>query len=510
MRMDEPGNADHNKTADVCFVLEGTYPYVPGGVSSWVHQIISGLPQLTFALAIIMPKKDASRKFKYDVPRNVISMREIYLHEPGLPDTKADKLDNKSWDHLLEFHKTPDSDEKVCLYGKLFKNFFDENTRKIAPALLQNSEKAWSMFTKLYKEEAPKASFLDYFWSVRFIHQPLFKVLTAELPQARIYHPVSTGYAGLWATTAKMRWNKPVILTEHGIYTRERRFEIARADWIYEQSGNEARITSSQSRFRDMWNRMFALQSYLTYAHADEIITLHEKNQNYQIEDGAPRNRLKIIPNGVDVKTLRTLKNRSEGDHPDFVVGFMGRVVSIKDVKTLIRACKTASARIPELKVLIMGPTEEEPQYYKECLKLTEVLGMEKIITYTGKISTLDYYPKIDLLALTSISEAQPLVILEANSLGIPCIATDVGACRELLHGREGEDSALGQSGIITGVTNAKVIAEAIITIYKSPGLRRKMGEAGKKRVARYYDIDALLEEYLNLYGNYLQLAAVA
>ena len=106
-------------------------------------------------------------------------------------------------------------------------------------------------------------------------------------------------------------------------------------------------------------------------------------------------------------------------------------------------------------------------------------------------------------MVLTSISESQPLVILEANCIGIPCVATDVGACRELLEGATTGDKALGESGLLAGVTNTREIAEAIIKLYESPTLRGKMGESGRKRVAKYYSNDALEKKYRALYLHY-------
>ena len=52
---------------DICLLLEGTYPYVTGGVSSWVHQLISSLQEFTFSLVVILPNKNFSQEAKYPV-----------------------------------------------------------------------------------------------------------------------------------------------------------------------------------------------------------------------------------------------------------------------------------------------------------------------------------------------------------------------------------------------------------------------------------------------------------
>jgi glycosyltransferase involved in cell wall biosynthesis len=111
-----------------------------------------------------------------------------------------------------------------------------------------------------------------------------------------------------------------------------------------------------------------------------------------------------------------------------------------------------------------------------------------------------DWYPKIDLVVLTSLSEAQPYVLLEANAVGIPVIASDVGACREMLEGRSSEDKLLGASGVLTGVAHPEETAAAILKILGSNELWTELSETGRTRVMTYYDQDDLISKYLNLY----------
>src|SRR5512146_1432689 len=64
--------------AQVCLLLEGTYPYVAGGVSSWVHCIISNLPELSFALLHIGAQRGAYGPARYTLPANVAGLSEVY------------------------------------------------------------------------------------------------------------------------------------------------------------------------------------------------------------------------------------------------------------------------------------------------------------------------------------------------------------------------------------------------------------------------------------------------
>jgi glycosyltransferase involved in cell wall biosynthesis len=111
-------------------------------------------------------------------------------------------------------------------------------------------------------------------------------------------------------------------------------------------------------------------------------------------------------------------------------------------------------------------------------------------------------YPDLDVVVLTSFSEGQPLVILEAHARGVPVITTDVGACRELIEGREADDRAIGPSGFVTRVAAPKETAAALVRLARDPQLRRRLGAAGWRRVAAYYQRRDMLSAYRALYAS--------
>ena len=65
----------------VCIVAEGCYPYVVGGVSSWVHSLIRQFPNIEFTVAAIVADRSVRGKFAYTLPDNLTEVREIYLNE---------------------------------------------------------------------------------------------------------------------------------------------------------------------------------------------------------------------------------------------------------------------------------------------------------------------------------------------------------------------------------------------------------------------------------------------
>jgi len=353
----------------------------------------------------------------------------------------------------------------------------------------------------MYEEGDNTISFLDFFWNYRFTFLPLVQLLKASIPPAPLYHTISTGYAGLLSCLAKIKFNSNMIATEHGIYTKERRIEIAQANWIYERETEFVKATSELGFFKDWWIRYFSLMSKFTYQFADKITTLYYGNKVAEIADGAEEANIEIIPNGVNVKAFRSIAKNREKKDKRRTLAFIGRMVPIKDVKTLIKASKIITQQLPDVQILLMGPQEEQSQYYQECSVLIKTLGLEEHMVFTGHVDIKQYFPSIDAILLTSISEAQPLVILEAGACAIPSIATDVGSCRELIEGTDEEDQALGPSGIVVKFHSPE---EAAIKLLTDDELYEAMSEAAFKRVNKYYNQTDMIVAYRNLYEQYI------
>jgi glycosyltransferase involved in cell wall biosynthesis len=312
---------------------------------------------------------------------------------------------------------------------------------------------------------------------------------------------LSTGYAGWLGACASLRDDVPLILTEHGIYTRERAIEIAQASWIYEPSSpHPYALQQQQTLFKQWWINLFRFMSEVTYARSQRILTITHVNQIAQLRDGANSQKMEVIPNAIDPDAFAALRHERAPNPDPFTVGFVGRVVRIKDVKTFIRAMKIVAETIPNLRVLVAGPTDEEEDYFEDCTRLVDNLGLGDVLRFVGQVRVSEIYPQLDVLVLTSLSEAQPLVLLEANCAGVPAVASNVGACDELLLGRTPEDRALGPSGILTPVASPFETAEAVIRLWREPGVRREMQQAGMQRVERFYRECDLLAAYHSIY----------
>jgi len=155
---------------------------------------------------------------------------------------------------------------------------------------------------------------------------------------------------------------------------------------------------------------------------------------------------------------------------------------------------------MPDVEGWIIGPEEEDPEYAKECRALVESLGLKSRLKFMGFQRIDDMMPQIDLIALTSISEALPLVLLEGFAAGVPAITTDVGSCRQLIEGSDDEDRALGSAGDVVQIANPAMFAQAAVALLGDEKRWLQAQQAGMARVRRYYTKAQMVGSYRELY----------
>jgi glycosyltransferase involved in cell wall biosynthesis len=489
--------------ADVCLLVEGCYPYVTGGVSSWIEWLIRGNPDIRFGVIPILAKRE-DRPKKYTLPSNVVCYQELYLNsEVASPFwTQRGKTDKRG-ERLAQ--------ELVALLDggglEVFAEIEALLNRSASPLTMQDllaSGLSWTAVCATYRRMMPQASFLHFFWAWRSLFGGLFSILKFNIPAARVYHSISTGYAGLLAARAGLDTGRPVLLTEHGIYTNERRIEILMAEWISDTIDKGLSLQDDRVDLRDMWMRAFDAYARVCYDACSTILTLYEDNQRLQLALGADASRLAVAANGIDVARFATIEPVETGAP---TVALIGRVVPIKDVKTYIQAIGIARHRVADLKAFVLGATDEDPAYFAECQELVSELGLADVMTFTGPVRITDFLPRVHVVALTSLSEAQPLVLLEAGAAGIPCVATDVGSCREIIEGRSTERPRLGPGGRVTELVNPEQIGTAIADLLVNRQLRDDLGRTLQSRVRAYYDSEQALAAYRTVYATSMRAA---
>ena len=466
-------------------IVEGCYPYSVGGVSSWIHSMIQMFPNVEFILTTVVSNRSQRGQFVYELPENLTEVHEVYLQD-------------FDWDHRKKKGKRTRLSKTqyralrgIILNQKanwepLFELFQKE---KVSVDGILMGEDFLRLAEECYNTRYSQIPFSDFLWTLRSIYLPLFLVMRMELPEADLYHCVATGYAGVLGSMAKWAYGSGLMISEHGIYTREREEELIKASWV-------------AGTYKNIWIEQFRKMSTLAYQRADLVTSLYEHARTLQQELGCPAEKTVVTPNGIDMERFSDLPGKTEEDKGFVNIGAMLRVTPIKDVKTMIQAFAMAKKRVPNIKLWIMGSWSEEPKYAEECSELVEHLQVADVV-FTDQVDVTEYLGRMDMTILTSISEGQPLSILESFAARKPVVATDVGNCQGLINGEGGDEC--GRAGVVAHIMNLDEIADGIVELAADPQLRRQLGENGYRRVKAKYRLEDMRGAYARIYQDFAE-----
>lgn len=460
----------------ICVILEGCYPYVTGGVSTWIHQYIQAMPQHEFIIWAIGASSADKGKFKYKLPENVVEVQEIFLNDALTMGFRKQnyRFSEEELKELREFIN--------CRRPRWETLFSMYHEKQVSPIAFLTSEDFLNILMEICKDEYPYTAFADLFHTVRSMMLPVLYLMQSKVPKADIYHSIATGYAGILARLGSYLYHVPYMITEHGIYTREREEEIIRANWVV-------------PAFKRFWVRFFYMLSGGAYENASMVTSLFERAMQTQIEMGCPADKCRFIVNGIHCERFSGIPPKKENGYVD--IGAVLRIAPIKDVKTMIYSFYELKQRVPNARLWICGP-EDDKEYSKECYDLVEQLHV-KDVNFPGSVNVLEWMEKFDFTLLTSISEGQPLAILESFAAGRPCVATDVGCCKELFHGMSEEDQ-FGETGFCAPPMHRQAICNAMEQMCTDHEGRYQMGKAARKRVETFFRHEDMITNYLQAY----------
>lgn len=461
----------------ICLVLEGSYPYINGGVSTWMHQYIKEMPEHEFVLWVIAARAEDRDRFVYELPENVREIHQVFLDEAlrlkgtGVVDYPFTAGEIRALEELISSGR-PDWDLLFDMY----------QVKKINPMSYLKSEVFLRSFEESLEKNYPYIPYADAFHSTRSRLLPVLYLLGTKVPAADCYHAICTGYGGLLASLGAYIYKKPLVLTEHGIYTREREEEIIGARWV-------------GKAFKQQWIRFFYMLSDLIYKRACRITSLFSGAMKIQADMGADPEKCMVIANGISYERFCHIPRKKEDGMVD--IGAVVRFAPIKDIKTMIYAFYELASRNSHVRLHIMGDVDDQ-EYADECVSLMEQLGIQDKIIITGRVDTAEYFQKLDFTILTSISEGQPLSVLESFAAGLPVVTTDVGSCSELILGVYPDP--FGRAGYFVPPMQREKLADAMEKLASSRELRIRMGENGKKRAHEYFRYEIMLTKYRELY----------
>lgn len=244
-----------------------------------------------------------------------------------------------------------------------------------------------------------------------------------------------------------------------------------------------------------------ALETFL-FKHADRSVTICEAMRRELHERGVSADRVKVVPNGVNVQELAPVPKAAALGHRlglngGPVFGFIGSFYRYEGLRFLVENFPKIRAEIPNARLMLVGGGEEE----RVLKSLAD--GRDGIL-FTGRVphsEVNDYYSLVDVfvcprLRMRLTELVTPLKPLESMAMGKAVLASDVGGHRELIEE--------GRTGLLFTAENGDDLVKQSVRLAKDPILRAELGEAGRRFVSGERSWAKLAERYVDIYRELL------
>jgi glycosyltransferase involved in cell wall biosynthesis len=513
----------------IALVSEGTYPFAMGGVSVWCDQLIRGLPDYRWEMVALTV--DGTEPQVWPSPANLDSVRSIPLWRPrpdrrGRPGRgrgassraprprqnrpgRSPGLDAllPPLQELFAAMLTPIGPEPAAAGGgvpggaEAYGGSANGGSGRQAAAVARRrflvglrgiyeyaaaggdletallSDQALTAMTDAWRAIRPgevDALSLHDACDTAWLMAHMLRPLTVEPVAADVVHASMNGLCMLVGMAAKWRHGTPVVMSEHGIYLRERYISFLDSD--------------APHAVRVMALGFFRSLAGAGYLIADALAPHSSYNRRWQLHNGADPARMWTMYNGVEPEEF--LPAGAEPDEP--TISFMGRIDPLKDLHSLIRAFAKVRERVPNARLRMYGGTPAGNEEYRDsCLRLIEELGLTGAAVLEGRVDTpVNAYHAGSIVALTSISEGFPYTVVEAMACGRTVVCTNVGGVAE----------AVADTGIVVPPRDVSAIADACVALLTDHERRARLGGLARERVLANFTLRRSLDAYRGVY----------
>jgi glycosyltransferase involved in cell wall biosynthesis len=222
------------------------------------------------------------------------------------------------------------------------------------------------------------------------------------------------------------------------------------------------------------------------------LVAVSEHTRRAYERQGYPADRIEVVYNGVDEPPAAHAGVRDELGIPTGapLIGEIGRLCDVKGQGDLI----SALADVPDARLVLVGEDLEQGGAFRAKLERdAEAIGVRDRVVFTGyRPDARALVAELDVLALPSRTEGLPLVVLEAMASARPEVATPVGGTPELV--------ADGETGVRVPPRDPAALAAALRRLLADSELRRRLGEAGERRVRERFTLEAMCTRVLAIY----------
>jgi len=348
-------------------------------------------------------------------------------------------------------------------------------SRPVWDCFVREGREGYESFLRRSEGEAA-ATLRDLTEAMRLLYRWL-AVLTIPIPEVDLIHTAAAGLCSLIGIVARQRRGVPFLLTEHGVYLRERLLALIRPE---------------NGLFGRLFQAQFAQRvTEASYYFADQIAPGSNYNHRWELRNGADPRRIRTIYNGPDPEEFTpAMDYKPIGAAPTIV--WLGRIDPLKDLETLIRAAAIVHREMPEARFVLYGKAPKgNEQYYESCLMLRDELGLQETVIFAGFAASAEAaYNEGDFVILSSISEGFPYSVVEAMMCGRTVVGTAVGGVPEALEG----------CGFVVEPRNPEEMAAACLRLLKDPELARELGRKAREKALTHFSLQQCNAAYLATY----------
>lgn len=460
-----PARLAADRPLRIALVSEGAYPYHPGGVSLWCDQLVHGMPDYEFVAAALTV--DGTETGTWPAPDNLKEIVNIPLW--GREKRRRSRPFTEAHEQLLRSFIPYTEDSADALLAALRRMFEEGHT---SAALVSN--KGVSRLAEISTEAYGDSLTLHDALTAADLIEHMLRPLSHPPINADVCHLSMNGLSALIGMTSKWAHGTPMLMSEHGVYLRERYLGM-----VNDPTTHAVRV---------MLLSFYRALAGAAYRSCDLLAPHSSYNRRWQLRNGADEARMQTMYNGIDPADFP--EARGEPDVPTIV--FVGRIDPLKDLHTLVRAFKIVRDEIPDARLRMFGPvTLVNEGYYAGCLALLNELGLTDAAAFEGRVpSQVDAYHAGHLVALTSVSEGFPFTVVESMSTGRPQVCTNVGGVAE----------AVGDGGFVVPPRDHEAVARACVKLLSDAGLRKSMGQAARQRVLENFTLQRWNDGYRAIY----------
>jgi glycosyltransferase involved in cell wall biosynthesis len=459
----------------IALLAEGSYPFATGGVSTWCDQLIRGLPENEFEIVAVAG--NSRERPALPLPPNVSDLNIVALWDLASGPCRRPRAGHER-EFLDLYHPflTSALDSRVPQeeFTRALRGLFDFAQRRDLTAVLQ-TDAAIGLLSEVWGEFHGQHSMtmLDAVQATELIEHFL-RPLSAPVVKAELCHAVSNGLPALLAVAAKWTYGTPFVMSEHGVYLRERYLAFRNIQYRW----------PVKTILLVLFRRLCATG----YAAADAIAPVNIYNQRWETRHGADPDTIATAFNGI----LAADYPASETEPEIPTIGWVGRVDPLKDLETLIRAFALVHEQIPLAVMRLFGPTPVGNEWYEARLRaLTDELGLAAVVTFEGPIRPVTRaYGESSVVALSSISEGLPYTVMEAMMCGRATVSTEVGGIPELV----------GDAGMLVPPHDPTAFADACVLLLSDDALRHRVAAQARERALSLFQIGQMLETFRGVY----------